>query len=188
MSDQGATPENEATDTAAAANGAAVERKPISSQEVFAALKAEFGEEAILEHVEGIAATAVFVAAEKWREVAAHLRDDPGLRFDFLINVTAVDWPDDQVIESVYHLYSMTHRHHLTVKIKLPREKPEVPSVVAIWPAADWHEREQYDMMGVIYVGHPNLRRILLAEDWEGYPLRKDYVIPDEIHGVSNLP
>src|SRR5436305_2026079 len=93
--------------------------------------------------------------------------------------------------EVVYHLQSFTHRHRLVVKVMLPRwkddkpgELPEVPSVTALWASADWHEREVYDLSGVHFVGHPDLRRILLAEDWVGHPLRKDYEFPLEYHGI----
>lgn len=162
--------------------------KPLTSADLFAALRQRLGEAAIVEHVEGVGDPAVFVAPDRWLEVATVLRNEPEFAFDFCSNVTGVDWPEQDILESVVHLYSMTHHHHLTVKMRLPRAKPEVASVAGVWPAADWHEREQYDMLGIVYVGHPNLRRILLAEDWEGFPLRKDYVAPDEIHGVSNLP
>ena len=94
-------------------------------------------------------------------------------------------------LEVVYHLSSFALRHRFVLKLLLPRWKdnqvgqlPEVPSVVEIWKTADWHEREVYDLNGVFFVGHPDLRRILLAEDWEGHPLRKDYEYPLEYHGI----
>ncbi len=94
-------------------------------------------------------------------------------------------------LEVVYHLCSIVRKHRFVVKVLLPRwkddrpgELPEVPSVAAIWPAADWHEREVFDLSGVMFTGHPDLRRILLADDWVGHPLRKDYEFPLEYHGI----
>jgi NADH-quinone oxidoreductase subunit C len=94
-------------------------------------------------------------------------------------------------VEVVYHLYSMQHKHSLVLKVILPRwkgdqpgELPEVPSVASLWSTADWHEREVYDLSGVYFTGHPNLRRILCPEDWVGHPLRKDYEMPLEYHGI----
>ncbi|MGA0041012.1 MAG: NADH-quinone oxidoreductase subunit C, partial [Pirellulales bacterium] len=97
----------------------------------------------------------------------------------------------DPHLELVYHLWSTQARVSLVLKAKLPRWKgdqpgqlPEVPSVVGVWRTADWHEREVFDLSGVLFVGHPDLRRILCPEDWEGYPLRKDYEMPLEYHGI----
>jgi NADH-quinone oxidoreductase subunit C len=135
-------------------------------------------------------------------EVCRHLKTDPALAFDALNNLCGVDYcePDPKKaakfahephLEVVYHLYSYTHRHALVLKVKLPRWKagqtgqlPELPSVSDVWAVADWHEREAFDLVGVNFTGHPNLKRILCAEDWEGHPLRKDYEFPLEYHGI----
>lgn len=117
----------------------------------------------------------VCVDGEHLLELCRVLRDEPSLSFDYLRCISAVDWIDDGRIEVVYHLYSMTHGHCIVVKVNTPRENPRLPSVSGIWAAADWLEREAYDLMGVLFEGHPNLRRILLPQDWEGHPLRKDY-------------
>ena len=106
-------------------------------------------------------------------DICGFLRDDSALRFDYLMSLTAVDWTDR--FEVVYHLYSIPMKHYVTLKVKADREQPVVPSVTSIWKAADWQEREVYDMFGITFEGHPNLVRILLEEDWEGFPLRKDY-------------
>jgi NADH-quinone oxidoreductase subunit C len=130
------------------------------------------------------------------------LRDEPRLRFELLNCISGVDYlePDakkapkagfEPHLEVVYHLSSFTNRHRFVVKLILPRWRdnkpgvlPEVPSLTSLWPAADWHEREVYDLSGVWFTGHPDLRRILLSEDWVGYPLRKDYEFPLEYHGI----
>ena len=124
------------------------------------------------------------VKAERWVDVALTLRDDPALLFDFLQNVTAVDWLKQARIDMVYHLYSYPLKHSAVVKVELPRDKPQVPSVAGVWKAADWNEREQFDLMGVEFVGHPDLRRIMLPDDWVGYPLRKDYKEAESYRGM----
>ncbi|RMG43565.1 MAG: NADH-quinone oxidoreductase subunit C [Acidobacteria bacterium] len=117
----------------------------------------------------------VVVAREKLFEVLAFLRDDPETDFDFLTDVTAVHWPArEEPFDIVYHLYSMSRNRRLRVKCRVP-DPPTVPSVVALWPTANWLERECYDMFGVTFEGHPDLRRILMPEDYEGWPLRKEF-------------
>lgn len=124
------------------------------------------------------------VQAARWPEVALRLRDDPALDFRFLQNLTAVDWIKQERIELVYHLWSYAHRHGCVVKIDLPRAAPEVASVAGVWRAAEWYEREQFDLLGVRFCGHPDLRRIMLPDDWPGHPMRKDYVEAPEYHGM----
>jgi NADH-quinone oxidoreductase subunit C len=126
----------------------------------------------------------VHVNAEDWAEVAAHLRGEPSLSFDWLASLSGVDYVADGKLCVVYDLWSFDHRHTFAVKVFCPREDPHVPSVVRHWSAADWQEREAYDMFGIVFDGHPDLRRILCADDWEGFPLRKDYVFPREYHGI----
>jgi NADH-quinone oxidoreductase subunit C len=151
-----------------------------------------------------------FTAIDPWIEVSPaglqdvcqYLRDEPDLRFNFLNCVSGVDYfePDPKKAakadfkphtEVVYHLWSITHKTSLVLKVMLPRwqndapgELPEVPTVSGIWSTANWHEREVYDLSGVMFTGHPDLRRILCPEDWEGHPLRKDYEMPLEYHGI----
>jgi NADH-quinone oxidoreductase subunit C len=124
------------------------------------------------------------VKAERWLEVARALRDEPALRFDFLQNVTAVDWVKQNRIDVVYHLWSYPQKHACVVKVELPRERPQVASVVPVWNAADWNEREQFDLFGVEFVGHPDLRRIMLPDDWPGHPMRKDYKEAEAYRGM----
>ena len=114
--------------------------------------------------------------------VLERLRADEALALDFLSGLTATDWPERAPRFWVaYELYSMAHRHRLRVKVGLPAENPHVPSVVGLFPTADWHEREAFDFFGVVFDGHPNLRRIMLPDGWEGHPLRKT----EEIGGVD---
>lgn len=118
----------------------------------------------------------LFVPADDLKSVALTLRDNDDLNFDYLSMISAVDYEDDG-FQVVYHLLSLEANKKLAVKINLPdRDNPVVPSVTDVWPTADFHEREAYDMMGIRFDGHPNLRRILMREDWVGHPLRKDYV------------
>lgn len=114
------------------------------------------------------------------REVCLFLRDEPTLRMDHLADLTAVDfsrYPGDQGprFEVVYNLISVPFHHRIRLKVRAPEEDPRVPSVTPVWHTADWHERETYDLMGIVFDGHPDLRRILMPEDWEGHPLRKEY-------------
>src|SRR5438105_4592199 len=120
------------------------------------------------------------VQPAKWLDVARMLRDDPELRFDFLQCVTAVDWPKTNVLQVVYHLYSYPLRHSFVVKADLPRDNPTIASVASLWPVADWNEREQFDLLGVGFSGHPDLRRVMLPDDWVGHPMRKDWKEPEK--------
>lgn len=124
------------------------------------------------------------LSAEHWLAVAAFLRDEPDLRFDWLRCLSGIDYAADDLMCVAYDLWSFDHRHAIAAKVYAPRADPRVPSVAHLWPAADWHEREAYDLVGIMFEGHPDLRRILLADDWEGHPLRKDYVFPREYHGI----
>jgi len=120
-------------------------------------------------------------------DLCCYLRDDPDLRFDALSNLSGVDYADDGQIEVVYHLFSYTHRHMAVVKVRTGRNEAILPSVEGVWKAGNWLEREVYDLLGVTFSGHPDLRRIMMPEDWEGHPLRKDFVEPAEYHGISTV-
>lgn len=124
------------------------------------------------------------VKPASWLDVARTLRDTPELGFDFLNVVTAVDWIKQNLIQVVYHLYSYRHRHSIVAKIDLPRDKPQVASVASIWRTANWQEREQYDLLGVEFTGHPELRRLLMPDDWVGHPMRKDYKEAADYRGM----
>jgi NADH-quinone oxidoreductase subunit C len=126
----------------------------------------------------------VIVPAEIIREVALHLRDDGELLFDTLMCLSGVDNADG-TLGVVYHLDSMTLRHKVTVKVIVPADNPHVPTCDRVWRIAEWHEREAFDLVGVIFDGNQDLRRILLPEDWEGHPLRKDYEVPEFYNGMK---
>jgi NADH-quinone oxidoreductase subunit C len=117
----------------------------------------------------------LYASADVLLELCRSVKDTPEMAFDYLMSETAVDWRDR--FDVVYHLYSIRNKNYVTIKVKVDRKNPSIPSVYSIWKAADWQEREIYDMFGIDFQGHPDLRRILLEEDWEGFPLRKDYVM-----------
>ena len=116
------------------------------------------------------------------KKVAEFLKTNDALKFDFLFSLTAIDWPDH--LEIIYHLRSTEMTHEMVLRVKTEgRENPQVNTVSDIWPTADFHEREVFDLFGVQFINHPDLRRIFLEDDWVGYPLRKDYT--DEINIVE---
>ncbi len=108
-------------------------------------------------------------------ELLRVLKDDPALAFDCLDCLTVTDMLDDGQLELVYHLYSYTHEHLFVVKTRVGRDEPEAPSVTGLWPAANWYEREEYDMFGVRFTGHPNMTRLFLPDEWVGHPMRLDW-------------
>jgi NADH-quinone oxidoreductase subunit C len=163
----------------------------MAPEEICAALKRRFGE-AITETVlEGAHPHAV-VAAERWPEVARFLRDDPAMGFNFLRCISSIDLPDEDKVACVYDLLALSpvsavelmSAEEFAVRVYADRTDPHIPTVSDVWPAANWHEREAYDLMGIVFDNHPDMRRILLPDDWEGYPLRKDYVYPTEYQGI----
>ena len=123
----------------------------------------------------------VIVARGDLIDTLIRLRDQPDLSFRFLSSLTATDHPGkDPRFWVVYELRSVEHAHRLRVKVGLPDDDPHVPTLTRLFPTADWHEREAYDLMGIRFEGHPSLKRILMDDDWEGHPLRKDYPIGGE--------
>ena len=127
-----------------------------------------------------IEGSALVVPPKDLMAVCRCLKDTDRFHLDYLANLTAVDYPPER-IEVVYHLYSMTHKHGpVTLRVKLDRAKTAVDSVTPIWRGAEFQEREVYDLFGVTFTGHPDLRRILMWEGFEGYPMRKDYVPEDQ--------
>jgi len=167
--------------------------------EILETLRQRFGPEVLVAATDAIDPW-IEVTPQALVDVCCFLRDEPGLRFGMLQCITGVDYlqvdPKRKIegqprIEVLYHLLSLVHKHRLVLKVTLPRWKdglqgqlPEAPSVTGVWKTAIWHEREVYDLMGVRFLGHPDLTRILCPDDWEGHPLRKDYEMPLEYHGI----
>jgi len=173
----------------------------MGGQDLITQLKDHFGDQIRGVNLEAIDPW-IEVVPEGLIAICTFLRDDPQYGFDFLSCLSGVDYfePDPKKaakvdwephLELVYHLWSIENKTSLVLKLILPRwkdgvvdELPEVPSVAGIWRTADWHEREIFDLFGIRFSGHPDLRRILCPEDWVGYPLRKDYEMPLEYHGI----
>ena len=123
-------------------------------------------------------------------EVARFCKEDGDLSLDNLMCLSGVDYPgeDPPRLEVVYHLFSYEHRHRFVLKVRLDREQPKLPSVEDTWGVANWHEREAYDLLGILFEGHSDLRRILLPDDWQGHPLRKDWEDPEFYNGLRVKP
>ena len=152
-------------------------------------LTEKFGDRITAFQAEALQPWAV-VAAEAIDEVAAFCKLEPDLAFDNLMCLSAVDYNKETPprMEVVYHLFSYKHAHTFVLKVMLPRENPALPTVEGVWGVANWHEREAYDLFGITFTGHSDLRRILLPDDWIGYPLRKDWVDPDFYNGMHAKP
>ncbi|MBS1853178.1 MAG: NADH-quinone oxidoreductase subunit C [Acidobacteria bacterium] len=120
----------------------------------------------------------IYVQKEFIREACALLRDDPGCSFNYLSDVTCVDWyPQEPRFEVIYHLLSISKKERVRLKVRLNADSPVLESVTAVWPSANYAEREVFDLFGIRFTGHPYLRRLLMPENWEGHPLRKDYPV-----------
>jgi NADH-quinone oxidoreductase subunit C len=173
----------------------------MTSAEIIALLEQKFGDKIKSKNLEAIDPFAV-VEPGNLLEVCRFLKLEPALSFDFLNCISGVDYLEldpkkapkagfEPHLEVVYHFSSFRNKHRFVLKVLLPRwkddkvgELPEVPSLTPLYLTANWHEREVYDLSGVYFTGHPDLSRILLAEDWVGHPLRKDYEYPLEYHGI----
>lgn len=173
----------------------------MSGQDLLARLQKNFGDKITGSNLQALDPW-IEVSADGLVDVCRFLRDDATLQLNFLNCITCVDYLEKDPkkaakadfsphLEVLYHLSSITKKHTLVLKVMLPRWKddvpgrlPELPSVNEVWRTADWHEREVYDLSGIWFTGHPDMRRILCPEDWEGYPLRKDYEMPLEYHGI----
>ena len=120
----------------------------------------------------------IYIRRDAIREACSILRDDPGLQFNYLADLTCVDWyPSEPRFEVVYHLLSIPKKERVRLKVRLNSSSPTVDSITSVWPGANYFEREIFDLFGVRFAGHPYLRRLLMPEDWEGHPLRKDYPV-----------
>ena len=155
----------------------------MTAQEITNALKEKFGD-AILEAKLEVMQPWLSIAPNRMKDVALFLRDDPSMQFDYMMCLSGVDYNDGR-LGIVYHLFSMVHRHKIVLKAFCTKDNAHVQSVSSVWGTANWHEREVFDMYGVIIDEHPDLRRILMPNDWEGHPLRKDYKVPEYYNGMK---
>ena len=163
----------------------------MSYSEIKELIVSMFGEEIILKEDTISPQPSITIGNDKLLEVCQFLHVQPQLYFDFLTCITAIDnGAEVGTMEVIYHLNSIPYEHGIVLKVEVERNKegeplPQVYSLTPIWKTADWHEREAYDLVGIDFVGHPDLRRILLPADWEGHPLRKDYKEQELYHGIK---
>lgn len=156
----------------------------MTQQEIFEKLKEKFGEAIVEVKEEKSSDAIIIVPPDKVDEICQHLKVDDNFQFGFLNCISGIDNPD-KTLSAAYNLFSFPKRHKVTLKVNVPREKPDVNSVTGVWIAANWLEREIYDILGINFVGHPDLRRILLPYDWDGHPLRKDYEVQEFYQGMK---
>jgi NADH-quinone oxidoreductase subunit C len=162
----------------------------MDAQKIFETCQKQFGEEVVFDFHDGNDGD-----KDPWfqvepfsiEEVCAFMKAEKKLHFDYLESLCGTDYPDDEQIRVVYHVYSYKLRHRIVLKCLLEREDPAVPTVSSVWPAANWQERECFDLLGVLFDGHPDLRRLLMPDDWEGHPMRKDYEEADDYHGIPTV-
>ena len=156
----------------------------MEAQQIFARLEQQFPGK-VHDFKGDVAEPCLSVDGAAIVDVCRFLRDDGALKFEVLSDLTALDWPKEEKLQIVYHLYSYSQKQQIVLKVDLPRDNPKVATLEGVWKVANWFEREVYDLFGVIFEGHSDLRRIMLPEDWIGYPLRKDYVEQEEYDGIS---
>lgn len=156
-----------------------------STEEILEYLTDRFPETEFQSLKEDVGPMRIKVPASLIKDVAKVLRDDDQLQFNTLMCLSGLHYPKEEEMGVAYHLYSTHLGHNLALNVRVPEVKPELPTIEQIWKTANWHEREAYDMFGIIFTGHPDLRRILCPDDWEGHPLRKDYVQQETYRGVT---
>ncbi len=172
-------PEQEQSASKKEVEGSAQESVPLA-QQVAAAVEKKFPGSVTESNVNGH----IQLDGKQWCEIATYLRDDPAFLFDSLQCITGYDFGTGEPLEIRYNLHSMSFNHKIEIRIKTDRKAPQVPSIELVWRIGDWFERETYDMYGIKFTGHRNLSRILCPEDWEGWPLRKDYETQETYHGI----
>jgi NADH-quinone oxidoreductase subunit C len=154
-----------------------VESQEVGKNPVVQKLR-DWDPQAVAEVIDFRGETTVVVPRQRLVRVSEYLAGQPDLLFSFLSDLTPVDrFPIEPRFELNYHLLSLERRERLRLRVRLPGAEPVVASVVSVWPTANWHEREAFDLFGIRFEGHPDLTRILMPDDWEGYPLRKDYPV-----------
>ncbi len=163
----------------------------MSFEDIKLLLTEKFGAEVIIGEETGGLQPALLVEQDRIADVCLELRNNPKTYFDFLSSLTGVDYGTEaNRFGVVYHLASIPYQTQLTLKISVENDRnaeelPTFPSITSVYRTADWHEREAYDFTGIFFEGHPDLRRILLPDDWEGYPLRKDYKAAEYYKGIK---
>lgn len=155
----------------------------MTPEQIHQKLEAKFGE-GVLEFNAEALDPFIQIKPEKIYDVAVFLSEDPELDLKALMCLSGIDYGADANLGVVYNLHSIQQKHKITLRVDLSRENPKLPSVETVWRTADWHEREAFDLYGIHFEGHRDLRRILCPDDWEGYPMRKDYVVQEYYHGV----
>lgn len=156
----------------------------MTAKEILDSLKAKYPDAVLDAKVEGVIDPYIRIAADRMRDVARSLRDDDRTLFDQLMLLSGMDYTGGR-LGVVYHLYSIKLNHKIVLKVEVTPDRPHCQSVESIWKTANWHEREAYDMFGIIFDDHPDLRRILMPDDWEGHPLRKDFQVPQYYRGMK---
>ena len=168
-------------------------RTSVDFDAIFTCLRDQFGPEVVLEHVQNDLSDPkkpivyyppqILIKADAIVEIATFLRDNHSLRMDSLMNLASVD--RDDTLSVVYYLHSMSLLHKACLRVDVPVNEPVVPTVETVWITANWHEREAFDMMGLDFAGHSDLRTILLPDGWEGHPLRKNYQVQEFYRGMK---
>jgi len=150
----------------------------MKNKEIFVLIK-NIDSEAIINEED----TFIKISNSKWAAIASFLKDDENLKFDYLMSITSYHKPEEALFGVAYNFHSYDLKHYLEIRIEV-KESEEIASISELWKAADWHEREAFDLMGINFKGHENLKRILLPDDWDGHPLRKDYKTQEYYHGM----
>ncbi|HEY9164774.1 MAG TPA: NADH-quinone oxidoreductase subunit C [Candidatus Kryptonia bacterium] len=156
----------------------------MNASEIHDKLKGKFPDGIVEFKSEGVIQPFIYVRPDLIQDISRFVAADESLKLDYLMCLSGVDFNDGN-LGVVYHLASMSHKHKIVLKVKVTKDKPEVPSVESIWKTANWHEREAFDLYGITFIDHPDLRRILLPDDWQGYPLRKDYKVQEYYQGMK---
>ena len=151
-------------------------------EEIYKKLQKTFADK-ILETDFEVGEPIIGIEPQSIAEVCGFLKSETDLKFTSLSCLSSVDL-DEENLQAVYHLHSMDHNHKVTLGLVVPKNATKIPSVAGVWRTADWHEREAFDLMGFEFEGHPDHRRILCPDDWEGHPLRKDYVVQEMYNGM----
>ncbi len=156
----------------------------MTEQEIYASLSSKFGDQVVEFIEEETLNPTVVVEASAIADICNYIKDTETLQFDSLMNLAGHDPDGESDLNVIYHLHSTELDHYITLKTFTPRDDGSVASVANIYRTADWHEREAYDLFGIKFSGHPDLKRILMEDDWEGFPLKKDYVPAEFYRGM----